>query len=324
MFIDQDTFSAVSNLTRDGLCLAEMVTDNEGTARDYRFLRCNDRFEDYTGLRGAEGRTALELVPTLERKWIDLYAKVGLDRESLRFEEESEAMGRWFEVQATPIEPHGALAILFRDVSSRHKDRIAAERAQTQAESALEELNHRVKNSLAMIAAIISLEARGRDEAVRAALRGVQLRLHAVAQLYDRLGSVGGIDAVEARDYLEGIAEPLRAAASDDRNVTLRLDVAPVLLGSRHAIVVGLIVNELVTNALKHAYGDRREGCICIGLRSEGVGLELTVRDDGMGMAAPTDGTGIGTRIVDAFVQDLDGTRSTETGADGTCVTVRF
>jgi PAS domain S-box-containing protein len=104
-----------------GYCLAQMVLDDEGRPVDYRFLQVNPLFEAMTGLRDPVGRTALELVPGLERFWIERYARVALGGETVRFEEGSEAMGRWFDVFAAPAAPHGRFQVLFTDITERHR-----------------------------------------------------------------------------------------------------------------------------------------------------------------------------------------------------------
>lgn len=100
-----------------GYCVAEMILDQAGNPVDYRFIDVNPQFEDMTGLKDAIGRSALELVPDLERKWVDIYARVALDGETIRFEEGSKAMGRWFNVFAMPLQPRGRFALVFRDIT---------------------------------------------------------------------------------------------------------------------------------------------------------------------------------------------------------------
>jgi PAS domain S-box-containing protein len=87
----------------DGFCACELLLDEQGRPRDYRFLEVNEAFASHTGLAEATGRTALELVPNLERHWIDLYGSVALSRTPIRFEQNSEAMQRHFDVQAFPF-----------------------------------------------------------------------------------------------------------------------------------------------------------------------------------------------------------------------------
>lgn len=134
-------FRALFASIDEGYCLCEVVRDDAGRAVDYRFLEANHRFAAMTGLHDAVGRTARELVPGLEDHWIDRYARVGLGGETLRFEEGSEAMGRWFDVFATPVEPYGRFALVFKDVTERRtaeralRDReLEAHRARRRAE----------------------------------------------------------------------------------------------------------------------------------------------------------------------------------------------
>jgi serine phosphatase RsbU (regulator of sigma subunit)/anti-sigma regulatory factor (Ser/Thr protein kinase)/PAS domain-containing protein len=106
----QTLFDAID----EGYCLCEMVLV-EDKPIDYRFLKVNPLFEEMTGLKDAVGKTALELVPGLEQEWILKYARVALLRESFRFGLGSETMGRSFDVFATPVEPHGHFAMVFKD-----------------------------------------------------------------------------------------------------------------------------------------------------------------------------------------------------------------
>ncbi len=106
---------ALFNSIDEGYCLCEMIVDESGAPIDYRFLEVNPLFEAMTGLIDATGRTALELVPELEFEWIAAYARVALDGETLRFEQGSEVMGRWFDVFSMPVEPQGHFAIIFKD-----------------------------------------------------------------------------------------------------------------------------------------------------------------------------------------------------------------
>ncbi len=99
----------------EGFCICEIIVDDWGIATDYRFLKANPLFEHMTGLIDAEGKTALELVPDLEPTWVEKYARVGLGGETLRFEQGSEAMGRWFDVFSMPLEEPRQFAIVFKD-----------------------------------------------------------------------------------------------------------------------------------------------------------------------------------------------------------------
>ncbi len=114
-------FRSVFDSIDEGFCLCEMVLDANGTPIDYRFVEINPMFEEMSGLVDALGKTALELVPDLERIWIDTYAKVALGGETLRFEQGSEAMGRWFDVFSMPVDSPGRFAVVFKDRTQQHR-----------------------------------------------------------------------------------------------------------------------------------------------------------------------------------------------------------
>ncbi|MCC3408533.1 MAG: PAS domain-containing protein [Microcoleus sp. PH2017_10_PVI_O_A] len=117
----QERYRTLFESLDEGFCVIEMLFDDNDKPIDYRFLEVNPAFEKQTGLVQAAGKTARELVPELENFWFEMYGKVALTGEPLRFEHGSEAMNRWFEVSAfrTP-EPHSRkVALLFKEISDR-------------------------------------------------------------------------------------------------------------------------------------------------------------------------------------------------------------
>ncbi len=115
-----DRFEQIFSEIDDGYCLCEIIRDDTGRAVDYRFLEVNRNFERMTGLVNAVGRTALELVPDLEDRWIRTYGRAAAG-ERLRFQQGSEAMGRWFDVFTMPVGEPGQFGIVFRDETLRHR-----------------------------------------------------------------------------------------------------------------------------------------------------------------------------------------------------------
>jgi PAS domain S-box-containing protein len=105
----------------DGFCVIEMLFDENAIPLDYRFLEINPAFAGQTGLQDAVGKTARQMLPNLEQFWFETYGQVALTGEPVRFENESQAMNRWFEVYAFPIDQpeNHKVAILFKDITAR-------------------------------------------------------------------------------------------------------------------------------------------------------------------------------------------------------------
>ncbi len=128
-----------------GFCIIEMKFDVQGRPIDYRFLEINPAFEHQTGLADAVGKWMTDLAPAHEQHWFDIYGEVALSRRPVRFENNAEALQRWYEVQAIPIgEPfEHRVAVLFNDVSARRSAELAL---QALTESLRKEVAARTKD----------------------------------------------------------------------------------------------------------------------------------------------------------------------------------
>jgi two-component sensor histidine kinase len=224
------------------------------------------------------------------------------------------------------------------DRLQRAKERAEREtrEARDRAEALLREVNHRVANSLALVASLVNMQQRAvaalQDPvAARDALVETQNRITAIAQVHRRLYTSNDVTAVELDAYLKGLAEELdvsmRAAG---RAHPIRLDVAPVKVATDKAVSLGVIVTELVTNAYKYAYpqGDGQE--IRVKVEETVVdgqkALRLCVEDDGVGWSGDgaVKGTGLGTRIVRAMASSLQSSLVYEPSPRGTRATLTF
>lgn len=322
----RELLDAVGSVLDDAFCLCEILLDDAGRPVDYRFLEVNHQFEAMTGLADARGRTAHELVPDLEPHWAQTYGIVALERRPQRFQNGSVPMGRVFDVYAAPADPPGRFTIVFRDITALKKAEDERERALATTRQLLEELNHRVMNSLGMISSIIAMEARARtDGEGRQALKRIETRLQAAAQLYAALDTSGAVGTVNAADYLPRIVDGLARSLGADGKIRMTHDITPAVLPTARAAPLGLIVNELVTNGLKYAFPEGKGGTISINLSRDGDTLVLTVSDNGQGIGpVAASGSGLGQQLVEAFVHQIGGSREIETGSGGTTVTVRF
>lgn len=192
---------------------------------------------------------------------------------------------------------------------ARDEAEAALQASNARLETLLREVNHRVANSLQLVSAFVHMQAANlTDPAAKAALADTQQRIAAIGQVHRRLYTADDVEAVDLEDYLGALVEELTGAWSTPAACrTLTLDVAPARLQTDRAVSLGVIVNELVSNACKYAYPADTAGEVRISLKPEGETLVLRVEDDGPGFdpAAPATGTGLGGRIIKAMAGSL-------------------
>jgi two-component sensor histidine kinase len=204
------------------------------------------------------------------------------------------------------------------------RDRYAALAAER--EVLLREVNHRVGTSLQIIASLLHLQANSSTEDdVKAALTNAMGRVAAVAQVHRRLYTSHDLKSVLLNQYLDALLEDLRRSAEGNRMSRLTLKAEPIEIDPDRAVAIGIIVNELVMNAVKYAYPDGA-GPIDVDLNAQGDDLELSIADDGVGLNVKSDprSTGMGQRIVSAMAAKLDASVERDPGHPGTRIVLRF
>ncbi len=227
------------------------------------------------------------------------------------------------------------MAQAFESALRQHHMRLAKEMAEREvrealvrAEMLLHEVNHRVANSLALVASLTRLQRNAvSDPSAKNALDEMQVRIAAIAGVHRRLYTSSNVASVELDVYIAGLVEELESAMRAlGRDHAIILTAEPVSLATDKAVSLGIIVTELVTNAFKYAYPGDARGDIRVRLADHHDHAVLTVEDDGIGWSGegPASGTGLGSRIVAATAAMLQSKVSFEPRERGTCAALRF
>lgn len=197
-------------------------------------------------------------------------------------------------------------------------------------EALLRDVNHRVGNNLAMVSALLNVQSRQtREPAVKQALAQAQSRIQAIAAGQRRLRLDIEADEIEARPYLEDLLAEIGKAA-EGRPIEIALAMDAIRLPGRDAVSFVVVINELVTNAIKHAFPDGAAGKITIRLaRSPDDNLVLSIEDDGVGMPEDQETAGLGKSVINALLRSMRATMevtplSPDTARPGTRVAVTF
>jgi two-component sensor histidine kinase len=177
--------------------------------------------------------------------------------------------------------------------------------ALAQAELLRKEIDHRVKNSLQSISALTRIQARkAKDDNVRDALRQVQARVEMVAALHEQLYRSSATRAVDLADFTDKVAAILNGTSP--KNVRIATDIIHCRVTAEQASAIGVIMNEFASNSIKHAFPDGRAGLVTFRGRERDDGtLEIVLADDGVGMGAVSQTSGLGLAVIEASVAQL-------------------
>lgn len=193
----------------------------------------------------------------------------------------------------------------------------------------LREIEHRTKNNFAMVSGLIDIQRRrSQSEDVKAALTGVMARMENFSRAHSHLRlAPGDASVVNMKIYIGELSEALAQALTLQGAVTLSALSDDAAMDRDRAVTIGLLINELVTNAAKHAFIGRDRGTIEIEFRRIADGWRLVVADNGIGIdpeKAERAKDGLGQRLVEAFALQANGTLSTESDANGARITIDF
>lgn len=186
----------------------------------------------------------------------------------------------------------------------------------------LTEIHHRVKNDLALISGIVQIESLDiENEKAKKVLQNIESRIQSMAVVYELLSGEGSHNKAEVGTYFKKLVEGISEGLSNrEKDITIQVHSESVVLDPYKALSCGLILNELLLNAYKHAFADRKTGTITIDLSKNGNRIMMDYRDDGVGFPEDfklEEQDSLGFKMINALIKQLDGqlTLSNENGA---------
>ncbi|NEX93801.1 histidine kinase dimerization/phosphoacceptor domain -containing protein, partial [Caulobacter sp. 17J65-9] len=235
----------------------------------------------------------------------------------------ADGIWRWFMLRAAPArDAEGRVAKWIGVATDITDQREALELQRT----LLQEVSHRVKNSLALVSSLLGLQARTLQDAPRRALQDAAARVHAVARVHDQLWRGAGMREIDLSAFLTDLCAAVAGTAPQHAT---RVEAEPAVVSADLAVPLGLLVNELLTNAYKYAYPEGEGGEVQVkGAAAPGGRYRLEVSDRGRGLPADFDLAGtresLGMRVVTSLAAQLGGELTADSAEPGARFTLEF
>ncbi len=323
----QDKYRLLFESIDEGFCIIQVIFNENGVATDYRFVEANPAFEKLTSLKNVGGRTIRELVPAIEDQWIELFGGVARTGESVRFDQQTNALGdKWYEVYASPTGDQGSdlVAVLYTDITERRR----AEQDLKELNSKLREMNkvqttffsnvsHEFRTPLTLLLSPLDDILRNNASKIspeeRQKLQLVYRNAARLQKLVNTLRDFARIEAgkIEAfyqptdlSQFTYELAGNFRAAVEKAglRYVVKTPDIGESVYINRE------MWEKIVLNLISNAFKFTHKGKIEVELRSKKKHIDLHVRDTGIGISSNNLG-----RIFDRFVKiEVPGARTFE------------
>lgn len=233
----------------------------------------------------------------------------------------------FFSAQADMTDKHG-LELALRDANDALErevgERTADLRSALEQKTALlHEVDHRVKNNLQVISSLMLLKARRTPAGeTRDALQAMADRIGALSTAHRMLYSEGDVSRFDFKEFTNDLIADLAAGLDEDRT-RIETEIEALALSAAMAAPLALLIHELATNALRHAFPQERQGRVFIEARRCEPGMRLVIQDDGIGMAsAPSNAAGFGRTLVEMVVRQLRGTLDWSDAGPGTRIAI--
>jgi PAS domain S-box-containing protein len=339
----EDRFSKAFTAMPDAITISRLG--------DGKIIDINDAYETMFGRSRKDvlGHTSIEIGlwpdPDIRKEIADKTAGDGFLRDyECQFVHSS---GRLVDVSMSiellKIENRPHIISITRDITEHKKIEKQIKDSLKEKETLLYEIHHRVKNNLAVVSSLLGLQAMHlEDQNLKDILTDSQNRIHAMATIHETLHQSDNLSSIDMKKYLLNLALNIFKNYTIEGRVKLNIEAENILMGSKQATPVGMLINELISNSLKYGFPDNQNGKINVSLRNvskdgetegktdektDADQIKLIYTDDGIGIPDTVDweqAESLGLQLVKTIAEDqLDGTIQLES-TNGTCFIINF
>ena len=314
--------------------LAEIIEsiqdDLYGIDRDWTITLASLTFASRFGKKPADltGKNFWEALPKYRGTFIEEKFRAAMETgEIVRFEMSGPYTGLWFNTTVFPSAE--GITVLATDITKRKEAEVALRGSLTEKETLIREVHHRVKNNLQVISGLLDMSrTRAKDQTTAEILTDLMLKIQTMAQIHTHLYEGSDFGRVNIREQIKKQEAALSLIyAGRDQSIHCGITGDDVFLPVDQAVPCALVINEILSNAFKHAFFGRQHGEIMVALAQQDNRVRITIRDNGIGMPPglePGHANPLGLKLVRALVQyQLNGTLVIKT-QNGTEVMVEF
>jgi PAS domain S-box-containing protein len=298
-------YNALFDAMSEGFALCEAIRNEAGKLVDYVLIEINPALQKMLGVGPEVIGSRLNDSKGDRTAWLRVCDRVLQTGTPWKHTSYNEVTGRWHDIHIDRVGP-GRMSQFFFDVTERKE-------AETRQAQLFAELNHRVKNNFAVVSAFLRMQAKDTsDTSVREQLMKAVHRVQSIAEIHGSLYKSGRTKDVEFGAYAKDLCDRLATTLLDTERVRLVVDVQPADLNLDTALSLGMIINELVTNAAKHAFPAPDKGAISVVFARSEDSFVLGVSDDGRGVTSDPEGPskGLGLKLVPALAEQANATLS--------------
>ncbi|MBN2736440.1 MAG: PAS domain S-box protein [Spirochaetales bacterium] len=279
-------------------------------------LECNQGLSAMTGYFAEEliGMDGLLLIAPEHREMVMNKIVSGYEKpyEANGIRKNGDRFPMRLEARNVPYKGKNVRTVEFRDITESKRAEVEIQRQLAEKETLLREVHHRVKNNIATIEGLLSLQAGSKVNAeVRTALHDAISRVQSMRVLYEKLLLSKDLDVISIKNYVDNLIDSLAVFFDPEKNIIIQKNFSDFEIDAKKAVSIGIIINELLTNVFKYAFKNSEEGMVSVSIEKIENKAIIIIQDNGVGMdekILSDKSLGFGLTIVDMLVEQLEGT----------------